>query len=179
MRSFYTRLYYADVFFPGRISTSGYTVRMATDPLLNIRQAKLDLKRADIEWKHAQANKRAEAEEKMRNRALDFEYLKLTVVLVLVVIVIWFLTCRFGFGNGIGGPGSPNAKSAQPREGFSPYASILSPDTYRTDSSFDYANDMPYKDPDWSQRMNVDFNSNAQAITSEDKLFNQTHDLVL
>lgn len=150
------------------------------DPLVSLRQAKLDLKRADVEWKHQQAYEKAVADEKMRNRVLDFEYLKLTVVLVLVLIVIWYLTCRFGFGRGIGGPNSPDAQSAEsPKEGFAPYASILAPDTYRTDSSFDYAKNMPYSDPDYSQRMSVEFNDNAQRMTSEDKLFNQSHDLVL
>lgn len=154
---------------------------MANDPAVAVRQAKLDLKRADIEWKHRRAAEKDAAEERMRNRALDFEYLKLTVVLVLVLIVIWYLTCRFGFGSGIGGPNSPNAQSAErpEREAFSPYASILTPDVYRTDSSFDYANNMPYKDLDYSRRMNVEFNNNAQRMTSEDKLFNQTMDLVL
>lgn len=149
------------------------------DPLVSLRREKLELKRADVEWKHQQAAQKAAADEKMRNRAIDFEYLKLTVVLVLVIIVIWFLTCRFGFGRGIGGPGSPDAQSASGKERFSPYASILSPDTYRTDSSFDYANVMPHKDLDYSQRMNVEFNDNSQRMTSEDKLFAASHDLVL
>lgn len=147
------------------------------DPLVSLRREKLELKRADVEWKHQQATQKAAADEKMRNRAIDFEYLKLTVVLVLVIIVIWFLTCRFGFGRGIGGPASPDAQSAKER--FSPYASILSPDTYRTDSSFDYAFNKPFSDPDYSARMPIEFNDNAQRMASEDKLFNQSHDLVL
>lgn len=153
---------------------------MATgDPLVSLRREKLDLKRADVEWKHQQAAQKAAAEEKMRNRVIDFEYLKLTVVLVLVIIVIWFLTCRFGFGRGIGGPNSPDAQSASGKERFSPYASILSPDTYRTDSSFDYANVTPHKDLDYSQRFPIEFNDNAQRVTSEDRLFAASHDMVL
>lgn len=147
------------------------------DPLLRVRQAKVDLQREKFEWakqKHQQENA---DRERARERAIDLEYLKITVLVILLIIVIWYLTCKFGFLRGMGSPDAPNSNRAT--EHFSPYASILTPDTYRTDSSFDYANNMPYKDLNWSERMNVDFNHNAQRIASEDKLADQLLDLVM
>lgn len=154
------------------------------DPLLKVRQDKVALQQAEFEWKKQQAKQDHDDREHTRSRAMDLEYLKITVLVILLIIVIWYLTCKFGFMRGMGGPYAPNANAAggtpPTTERFSPYASILTPDIQRTDSSFDYANNMPYKDLDYSQRMNVDFNQNAQRMSSEDKLFDQTiSDLVL
>jgi hypothetical protein len=151
------------------------------DPLLQVRREKIALQQAEFEWKKQQAQQEHADRERARGRAVDLEYLKITVLVLLLIIVIWYLTCKFGFLRGVGGPDAANANQADPpkKEHFSPYASILTPDIQRTDSSFDYANNMPYKDLDYSQRMNVEFNSNAQRMASEDRLADQLLDLVL
>ncbi len=152
-----------------------------TDPLLQVRQDKVALKKAEFEWKKQQAQQEHDDREYARGRAIDLEYLKITVLVVLLIIVIWYLTCKFGFLRGVGGPEAPEANQADPqKEHFAPYASVINADIQRGDSSFDYANNMPYKDLDYSQRLNVEFNSNASRYDSEEKLFAQTvSDLVL
>lgn len=126
----------------------------------------LELKQHKFEAKQAFQVRELEEKTHIKNREIDIQYLEFTVVLVLLVLIIYFLTNRFGFGWG-----------NDAKEGFSPYASILSPDISRSDSSFDYAFDMPYKAPDWQSVSNLDFNANAQLYASEDRLFQQVHDL--
>lgn len=138
--------------------------------MTDLDRAGLELKQHKFEAKQAFQARELEEKTKIKNREIDIQYLEFTVVLVLLILVIYFLTNRFGFGWG-------NKTEIDKTENFSPYASILSPDISRSDSSFDYAFDMPYKAPDWQSISNLDFNANAQLYASEDRLFQQTHDL--
>jgi hypothetical protein len=133
--------------------------------MAELEKAKLELKQHKFEAKQAFQAKELEEKTAIKNREIDVQYLEFTVVLVLLVLIIYFLTNRFGFGWG------------NKPEQFSPYASILTPDIGRSDASFDYAQNMPYKSPDWQSISNLDFNANAQLYASEDRLFQQTHDL--
>ena len=80
-------------------------------------------------------------------QSIDFEYLKLTVALVILLIIVFMITSRFrtypkqiiqipsntGTLIGLSGTLTGGTKA----ESFAPYASVLSPSTFRSDPSHD------------------------------------------
>jgi hypothetical protein len=102
----------------------------------------------------------------MLKDSIRYEYLKLAITLVIVVIMV-FLALKYMRGQ----PAT--------QEGFSPYASILLNDTLRDDPDFDFQNNMPYKTINYFDYDNKEFLNNNARMSSEDKLFNQSHSLVL
>ncbi len=132
---------------------------------MDVEAKKLELKQAKFDARQARYAKEWDEKMAMKSREMDLRYLESLVLVILLILIIYFMSCRFGFGLG------------NKAESFSPYASILGPDQPRSDAAFDYAQNMPYKDPDWEAVSNLDFNGNAQQYRSEDRLFQQTHDL--
>jgi hypothetical protein len=144
----------------------------------DVHQQKLELKRQKFQFEKELAEEMRRDKAEALAREVNYKYLVLTVVILLTILVIFWLTKRFGFGVGAGIP-PPAQQPAGGSERFSPYASILNADNDRTDSSFDYQLDQPYKSTDPQVYSNMEFNANAQAMSSEDKLANQLWDLIL
>ena len=75
-------------------------------------------------------------------REYDLAYLKFTVILVLLIIIIFYITCKFNMRQ------QAEQKTASPikvtqlgtrLEHFTPNASILKNDIFRSDAAFDVA----------------------------------------
>jgi hypothetical protein len=143
----------------------------------DVHRAKLALKERKFDFERQLAEELRKDRNSQAEREINFRFLSLTVVVVLLVLCLYWLSARFGFGKGM--PAPPPAAQPTGSEHFSPYASILSADSDRTDSSFDFHNNMPFKDIQSSQYSNIEFNDNAQAVDSETRLFGQVHDLVM
>lgn len=70
-------------------------------------------------------------------REYDLAYLKFTVILVLLIIIIFYITCKFNIKQ------KDAQKTSSPikviSENFTPNASILKNDIFRSDAAFDVA----------------------------------------
>ena len=91
------------------------------------------------------------------DKAIDLEYLKLTVALVLLLIIVFMITSRFrtypkkiqqqsptNTGFAAGSSNTERFSNSTKTENFAPYASILTPVTFRSDASHDTGkNDFP------------------------------------
>jgi hypothetical protein len=82
-----------------------------------------------------------------------YEFLKLSIVLILIIVLIYYTINQYG---------------SKKNEKFAPYASILAPDIINSTAGFDFPNQFgettePYQ---------------KEKDSSENKLFQKTHDLV-
>ncbi len=132
---------------------------MATSPAtpeLEMEKIKLLEKRLDIEDKLIE-NQIAKVER--------LQYAKLAVTILIVLVLLYMFYTYF--------------LNVKKQEGFAPYASALLSSTLRSDPDFDYQFNMPMKDIDEQTWDNKEFNHNISRMSSENKLFNQAHDLSL
>lgn len=75
-------------------------------------------------------------------REYDLAYLKFTVILVLLIIIIFYITCKFNMRQKDANKASSPVKVTQlgtRMENFTPNASILKNDIFRSDAAFDVA----------------------------------------
>ncbi len=74
-------------------------------------------------------------------REYDLAYLKFTVILVLLIIMIFYITCKFNARHKDDQKASPIkvTQLGTRQENFTPFASILKNDIFRSDAAFDVA----------------------------------------
>ena len=75
-------------------------------------------------------------------REYDLAYLKFTIILVLLIIIIFYITCKFNIkGQATKAPATIKVTATgvrkAPAEYFTPSASILKNDIFRSDPAFD------------------------------------------